>query len=181
MDNHLFEILGDIGVCATGKRYMDKEQKDLEFLAKIWKQWPEYLIEHSQKTVPILRSYLSIEDKANLLKQNIFFDFKGSKIIDIKSDTVFVCGDSECLIELHEWSVMKVYIFDHSKVKIICPDKSIVNIECYNESQIDVESKGNASIVIFQHDLSVVKAENAKIIEKECKRGEVFNGKEMTK
>lgn len=179
MDKNLFEIVRNIGICETGKRYLDKDKKNIGFLIKVWKRWPEYLIEHSTQVEDIFREYLSENDKLKLEESNIYFDSSANTIID--SDTVFVSGSSNIDIEVKDWAVVKLYLFDESRLKLLCGENSIVNIECYNESQIDVESKGNSSIVIFQHDQSAVKAENANIIKKECERGEVFNGKEMAK
>lgn len=179
MDKNLFEIVRNIGICETGKRYLDKEKKDIYLLIKVWKRWPEYLIEHSTQVVDIFRQYLTENDKLKLEESNIYFDSIANNIID--SDTVFISGTSKIDLEIKDWAVVKIYLFDNSNLNLMCGENSIVNIECYNDAHIEIESKENSRIVVFQNDQSTVVSDKAKIVKKTYKRGEVFNGSETVK
>lgn len=172
----LFNGLADIGVCSTGQRYMHGQNRDLSFLIKIWKRWPEYLIEHSGEAIGLLRKHLSAKDIHTLFQDDIFLDQQYFEK-NVETDaTCFAVGRAKGVINIPDWGVAKIYTFNDSKVTIHCGDQSIVNIECYDSSSVNITGSGR--VIVHQYDKSLVFG-NANIIKENIDRGLVFNGKEI--
>ncbi len=167
--------LSKIGVCNTGKRYIQMSNKDFEELVKIWKQWPEYWQEHSKFTIEILRKHLSEEDKQQLATHNLYIDFTGE--VEIKYDNaVFVVGNSNIIIKAASYSAIKLYAFNEAEILLKCSNNSYVNLELYDNSKLKVENNNHSRVIVYCYDNSTVKGE-AEIIYKTIDRGKVFNGK----
>ena len=74
----LLDVLSKVGVCETGKRYLNGTDKDINVLIKVWKGWAEYLYEHSDFACKVLRKYLTEEDKKTLECESLFLDKVGA-------------------------------------------------------------------------------------------------------
>ena len=175
----LLEKLVKKGVCKTGKRYLSTTKKDFDTLVKVWKGWPEYFCEHSQTIVEVLRSTLDGETKKALRAKNIFFDFKGDVKLD--SDTaVFFVGNSKAEVELNTLAMVKIYLFNEAEVDITCRENSYANIEAYDTTKLQITNESFITSAVYSYDRSEVEiAGKANLFNKEYKRGQIFNGKEI--
>lgn len=176
----LFKELADLGVCASGRRLWRKSSRDEDMIIKVWKRWPEYWVEHSDKALDIVRRYFSSEDDLRRLEDNcIYLDRNMSTETD-STDAVFVVGDSDIDIKVNDWAVVKIYCFNAAKLRVSCGLHAYVNIECYDNSHVSIDANKGRCIVYAYDDSEVNECGNtASVIRKELKRGEVFNGKEI--
>lgn len=178
--SNLLEEFTKVGVCETGKRYLKGTPKDIETLIKVWRRWPEYLYEHSEYALSILRKYLTEENKKYLAGQHLFVDFTGSVNISIENSEhpVFILGDSDCIVSTTHYAVLKMYVFNSSRVELSCEDHSINDIEAFNNSYLNINVDSDSKCKVYQYDKAEIIG-NAEISSKEYKRGLVFNGKEI--
>lgn len=177
--DNLFAKLADLGVCQSGRRLWNQSEKDLDMIIKVWKKWPEYLVEHSIQALPILRTFFSTDDlKRRLAVDNIYID--NDKEIELSSDnSVFFIGDCNCHVKVKDWGTVKIYCFNESSLSIDCGFHSYVNVECYNNTKVDVICN-NASCTVYSYDESEIKSnEKVSVIPKKIERGNVFNGEEI--
>lgn len=177
--NNLFSELADLGVCQSGKRLWTQSSKDLNMIIKVWKRWPEYLVEHSIQALPILRSFFSSDDLIErLVVDNIYLDH--SKDVELSSDnSVFFIGDCNCHVKVKDWGTVKIYCFNKSSLSIDCGFHSYVNVECYNNTKIDVACN-NGACTVYSYDDSDVKSNGkVSVVRKKIERGNVFNGEEI--
>lgn len=178
----LFKELSDLGVCASGQRLWRQSSRDRNMIIKVWKRWPEYWVEHSEKALEIVRRYFSSESDLNQLESNrIYLD----RDIDVElgsEDSAFVVGDSNVDIRVKDWSVVKIYCFNNANLNILCGYHSYVNIECYDSSHITVLSN-SGKCKVYSYDCSIVDTKgivnNVDVVKKMVQRGQVFNVKEI--
>ena len=176
----LFDELADLGVCASGRRLWKKSSRDVDMIIKVWKQWPEYFVEHSAPALKIVRRYFSseqdlkgLEDNCILLDRNIDVDLDSE-------ESVFVVGNTSGNIRIKDWATVKLYCFNNSNLNIECGIHSYVNIECYDSSALSILSN-KGKCIIYSYDKSVIDTPNssAHVIQKDIQRGKVFNGREI--
>lgn len=173
----LLERLGNIGVCKTGQRYLSGTSQDFNTLVKVWRGWPEYFYEHSDIALKFMRDYLTGEDKIKLANENLFVDYSG--LITAPSETpVFVIGCSNIEINSDDYTVLKIYAFNNSSVEVNMSKNVIANIEAWNNSSITVNNAERGRCTVYQYDGAIVIGD-ARIVRRQYKRGEVFNGREM--
>lgn len=176
----MFSELADLGVCASGRRFWRRSERDVSTIVKVWKKWPEYWIEHPDGALDIVRRYFnSGEDLAFLFANNIFLDRKDR--VELDSDSaVFIVGDSDCDVLVKDWATVKIYCFNRSNVRILPGFHSYVNIESYDETSVSINSdKGKC--LVYAYDRSEVTGSGASLTvdRKRINRGDVFNGKEI--
>lgn len=176
----LIEELSYIGVCGTGLRWLNGKKKDIALLIKVWRQWPEYLYEHSEYALGLFRKHLTEQDIEHLATEHLFIDGKGTVEINLDNCSVpaFFLGESNCAVRVSDYGVAKIYAFNKSRLNITCTDRAIANVESFGDSDIYAHNDGTSKCTVYSYDNSSVSG-NAHIIRKEYRRGEVFNGKEM--
>jgi hypothetical protein len=174
---NMLDELAACGVCQTGKRYLKGTPCDLNTLIKVCKGWPEYLYEHSNYALPLFRKYLNESDKRILAGQSLYVDYKGQAEVN-QSSRVFFMGDSKADLYTNDYAVSTIYLFNKSHVSLYPGNNSILVVEAFDDSNIDVMSGMNVKVTVYRHDRSKAVGV-AKIISKEYKRGEVFNGREV--
>lgn len=172
----LLECLAKNGVCQTGERYLNRNQKNIATLAKVWRGWPEYLYEHSAFALDMLRKYLDSEDKVFLSKDFLFLDYTGTiKLGGISP--IYLIGESEVTLTMDDFATAKIYLFNSAKVAIICNRNAYLNIETFDNSELKIINGEKGKCVVYQYDNSIIEGV-AKIEYKEYIRGKVFNGNE---
>jgi hypothetical protein len=172
----LLDVLSKVGVCETGKRYLNGTAKDINVLIKVWKGWAEYLYEHSDFACKVLRKYLTEEDKKTLECESLFLDKVGRPNEFLKTP-IFLVGDCDIEIDISPISFYKIYLFNKSKAKIHCGYDSIMDIEAFDESHVSIDGDTHRCTV-YKYDKSTIEG-SCKIKEKEYIRGAVFNGEEI--
>lgn len=172
----ILETAAREGVCNTGKRYLKRVPKDATTLIKIMKAWPEYIQEHPDSALAILRENMTDDLRNQLIAANIFIDYDGEATIG--SDTsVIVMGDSRIEISITPYAATKLYFFNSSRAFISQADGSIIDIEAWNNSNVIISEKKSTISTVYIYDQAEVSG--AKIIKrKDYQRGEIFNGKE---
>lgn len=173
----LLKALVKTGVCKTGKRYLKGSGKDFGTFIKVMKGWPEYLYEHADKSLPLLRRFIKEEDAKEMIKEGVFIDAKGAHIIESRMSPIFVIGDSSVCLRVKDYNNVKIYAFNNSKVTIERGQNCFVDVEGWNNAHIDSRSH---KIVVYLYDKSTVEGD-AKVSQKEYERGNIFNGKEIPK
>lgn len=173
----ILETAARDGVCQTGKRYLKQTPKDTSTLIKLMKAWPEYVQEHPDSALDIIRQNMDDDLQAQLTAANIFIDYHGSATIG--SDTaVIVMGDSSIKIDTVSFAVTKIYCFNNSRASITPGDSSIIDLEAWNRSQVIISENESAITTAHVYDQAEVVGVN-KINKKEYQRGQIFNGKEI--
>jgi hypothetical protein len=172
----ILEAAAKNGVCNTGKRYLKRTPRDTATLIKLMKAWPEYIEEHSQEALELLRHNITDELQNQLREANIFLDFKGAPTLT--SDTaVMLLGDTRVDLTTDPFAVVKIYAFHESKAIIAPGDNAIIDVEAWNDSSIGVIKNTSANTTGRQYDnAQIIGADQ--LIKADHKRGEVFNGKE---
>lgn len=173
----LLNLLAKLGVCRTGRRYLKGTQKDFDTLVKVWRNWPEFLCEHSAEACRLLRAYLTADDCQRLVKENLFFDYRGVVPLETTVHPVFVVGDSDVQLCAPEFAVIKLYVFNGSMVTVTMADNAILNAETYDTSMLTVTGGWRGKTTCYRYDASEVRGAG-RVVSKEYVRGEVFNGKE---
>lgn len=177
----LFNELADLGVCASGRRLWRKSSRDESMIIKVWKRWPEFWVEHSDKALDIVRRYFSSEtDLAQLEDNRIYLD-RNINVVLGSENQVFVVGSSNIDILVKDWSVLKIYCFNDSNLNISCGYHSYVNIECYDNSHLNILSN-TGKCKIYSYDKSIIDNKcvgNTDVVKMSVKRGQVFNGSEF--
>lgn len=178
----LIEELSSIGVCGTGLRWLNGKKKDIALLIKVWRQWPEYLYEHSEYALELFRKHLTEQDMEYLATEHLFIDWKGTVEINLDNSSypIFFLGESNCAVRVSDYGVAKIYVFNKSHLDIICKNRAISNVEAFDSSLVYANNDDTSKCTIYSYDNSSVVG-NAHIIRKEYRRGEVFNGKEMAR
>ena len=172
----LLSELSGCGVCQTGKRYLDGSPRDMATLVKVWRGWPEYLYEHSEFALSVLRKYLDGPAKEILAQEAIYVDHKGSAITH-EASRVFFMGDSVADLQLDDYAVATIYLFNSAKVTLHCGENACVSVETFDDSRLNIYGGEKGRITVYKYDRSIVTGA-ARIKPKEYKRGEVFNGRE---
>lgn len=178
--DRMFKELADLGICASGQRLWRKSNRDVEMIIKVWKKWPEYWVEHSEKVLDIVRRYFSSEDDLRKLEGHCIFLDREMNITIGSEESVFVVGSSSGSIHIKDWATAKIYCFNHADLRISCGFHSYVNIECYDQSMLTVgNNKGKCTI--YAYDDSTIESGDSKanVVCKSVCRGEVFNGEEI--
>jgi len=172
----ILELAAKTGVCRTGRRYLKSTPKDTDTLIKILKGWPEYLQEHGDLAVKILRENMDADIDQRLRQSNIFLDFEGKATID--NDTaVMLLGKSNVSITTKPFAVCKIYLFNDS-ISVITPgDNSIVDVETWHHSSAGITVNATAKTIGRQYDGTQIIGAGSTTTEHHA-RGEVFNGKE---
>lgn len=170
--------LSRLGVCRTGRRYLERTEKDFDTLVKVWRGWPDFLGEHAEEALPILRRYLTADDKICLAERHLYVDHVGMADVTGNTYPVFVVGDSDVRLTIPEYGVVKLYVFNNAHVTCDMGYRAILNIETYNTASVTLMDgcKGRSTCYCYD-DSSAHGVE--KTIRKEYRRGEVFNGKEL--
>ena len=141
------------------------------------KAWPEYVQEHPESALDIIRQNMDDDLQARLTAANIFIDYKGKATIG--SDTaIIIMGDSDIDMNTAQFAVTKIYCFNNSRASITPGDRSIIDIEAWNSSQVIISENESAITTAYIYDQAEVVGVN-KINQKEYKRGQIFNGKEI--
>lgn len=170
--------LSRLGVCRTGRRYLERTDKDFDTLVKVWRGWPDFLGEHAEEALPLLRRYLTATDKACLTERHLYVD--QVRVAEVTESTypVFVVGDSDVRLSIPEYGVVKLYVFNNARVTCDMGYRAILNIETYNTASVTLLGgyKGRSTCYCYDNS-SAVGVE--KMVRKEYRRGEVFNGKEL--
>lgn len=170
--------LGKMGVCRSGRRYLNMTDRDFGTLVKVWRGWPEYLAEHAPAALPLLRAHLTSSDRERLAGEYLFVDYKGVVPLDKTTYPVFVLGDSDLRLVLPEFAVVKLYAFNAASVEVDMADKAILNAEAYNESGVSVREGWRGKTTCYVYDdagaYGVERVHRGHYL-----RGEVFNGKEF--
>lgn len=175
----LLDELAGCGVCQTGKRYLDGTQHDLSTLVKVWRGWPEYLYEHSDFALSVMRKYLDSPTKELLAEEALYVDYKGEAGTK-KQSRVFFLGDSDAEMNLDDYAVATIYLFNRAKVTLRPGANAVLAVETFDDSELHIEGGEKARITVYKYDRSKVTG-TARIKPKEYKRGEVFNGEEIEK
>lgn len=172
----ILETAAQTGVCRTGKRYLKQTPKDTSTLIKLMKAWPEYIQEHPDSALAIVRENMTDDLQAQLVAANIFIDYQGEATIG--SDTaVMLLGATRVDLNTEPFAVIKIYAFHTSKAVITPADNAIIDVEAWNDSSIGVIKNTSANTTGRQYDnAQIIGADQ--LIKVDHKRGEVFNGKE---
>lgn len=172
----ILETAAQTGVCRTGKRYLKQTPKDASTLIKLMKAWPEYIQEHPDSALAIVRENMTDDLQAQLVAANIFIDYQGEATIG--SDTaVMLLGATRVDLNTEPFAVIKIYAFHTSKAVITPADNAIIDVEAWNDSSIGVIKNTSANTTGRQYDnAQIIGADQ--LIKVDHKRGEVFNGKE---
>lgn len=176
----LLDLLAKLGVCRTGRRWLNGTEKDFDTLVKVWQGWPEFLCEHSAEACRLLREHLTDEDKARLADRYLFFDIARTVTIERFGKPVFVVGGSDVRLTLPDFAFVKLYVFDNAVVTCELGSHAVLNLEAYNEASVTVRNSGvDCSATAYRYDNAAVYGDVDRLVSKEYKRGEVFNGKEI--
>lgn len=178
--DELFAILSKMGICETGRRYWKMSPKNLETIIKAWKEWPEFIAEHGNDALLVLRKYITSEDDIRLMaSKNIYLDTIISDKI-ISSDTnVSICGKTTGTIITEDYSVVKIYAYHSSNINVICGKNAIVSVESYHNSAVNIEGCTNNKMFLeMYHNSNITNNIGANVQKKQYIAGEVFNGKE---
>lgn len=176
----LFKELADLGVCASGRRLWRQSSRDEDMIIKVWKRWPEYWVEHSDKALDIVRRYFSSTEDLHRLEDNYIYLDRNTNAEIGSTDVVFIVGDSDMEINVKDWAVVKVYCFNTSKLRISCGFHAYVNIECYDNSRLTVDSnKGCCTVYAYDDSRIDGDLHHVSISRVKAQRGEVFNGKDI--
>ena len=174
----LLETLVKVGVCEAGQRYLNTINKDLGTCINLAKKYPEYFYEHSGFALQEFRKFINKPIRKELEAKNLYVDHYGP--VELQSDPgVFFMGDSDAIVSIKDWSIVKIYLFNEAKIKVNAGPNSFASIEAWNSSKVSVERSENAKIIIYQYDNSEASG-NATIHKKEYVRGEIFNGRPMS-
>ena len=174
----LLDLLARLGVCRTGRRWLNGTEKDFDTLVKVWQGWPEFLCEHSEQACRLLREYLTEEDKAKLADRYLFFDTARTATIGRFDKPVFLAGNSDVRLTLPDFAAVKLYVFDNAKVTCDLGNHAVLNLEAYNEASVTVLGNGNGCrTTAWRYDNAAVYGAD-RLVNKEYRRGQVFNGKE---
>lgn len=173
----LLERLSKIGVCRTGRRYLNMTDKDFHVLVKVWRRWPEYLYEHAELVCPILRAYLTEDDKARLAKEYLYLDYKGVVNLEKTQEHIFLLGNSDIRFITPEYGVHTIFLFNNSLATVDISTRAYCTVETYNYSFLRVVNGERGKCTCFKYDESEVHGA-CKDIPKDYVRGDVFNGKE---
>lgn len=175
----LLETAAQTGVCGTGKRYLNTQEKDVHTLVKVIKGWPEYFYEHSETIIDTIRENMDQETRNHLEFNNIFVDYQGDAQINWSDTGVYFIGNSDVTVRMKPFVVLKIYVFNQAKVTIHPADKAIINVEAWNNSQVIIHPEETAQASLYLYDQAQATGA-AKIEKKEYKRNQVFNGREET-
>ncbi|MCM1168893.1 MAG: hypothetical protein NC324_03045 [Bacteroides sp.] len=176
----LLTELCKLGVCKSGRRYLERTEKDFDTLVKVWRGWPEFLTEHAEKALPLLRGFLTPGDRERLADRFLFVDHTGVRTVEKTVYPVFVLGDSDVMLELPDYAVVKLYVFNNALVTVNMGERAILNIETYGNSEVRVRGAVSAKSTCYRYDDSTVSGVD-EVRRAEHRRGEVFNGREMRK
>ena len=173
----LLNLLASTGVCKTGKRYLKGTDKGFDTLVKVMKGWPEYLYEHSEVAIDLLRKYIDNEDRSKLEKEGIYIDVVSAKLKTVKNNQtpIFILGNSTITLEGLDNQVIKVYVFNNSDVMILGGEGTFIDVEAWNNSHVELHTEKG---VAYCYDSATIETE-ARCVRKQYDRGEVFNGKEL--
>lgn len=166
-------------VCQTGKRYVKGTPKDMSTLIKVAKGWPEYFYEHASEVIWTLREYLKEEELQQMLNNNIFIDTNLEEGQEIGNETAaYFLGTTNGILHIRPGAVTKLYLFNNAVLYIKPGQNSIISVECWNNTRVIIDQEPTAKAEVYLYDLAQATGD-ANIINKEYKRGEIFNGKEI--
>ena len=173
----ILETAVQTGVCNTGKRYLKRTPRDAATLIKLMKAWPEYIQEHPDIALDIIRENMNDELRSQLIADNIFVDYRGEATIG--SDTaIMLLGDSNLDVIIETFAVAKIYAFHQSRAIITPGDSSIIDVEAYNDTNIGIIKNASAKTTGRQYDNArIVGAHH--LINAEYTRTELLNGKKI--
>ena len=178
--NKLFSELADLGVCSSGRRLWGRSNKDVDMIIKVWKRWPEYLMEHSTPALEIVRRYFSSEPDLKKLEDNRIYLDRQINIELGSEESVFVMGDSSGVINIRDWATVKLYCFNDISLNIKCGFHTYVSVECYDRSVLSVLSnKGTCTVYAYDDSSIDAPCDPVRVIRKKLSRGQVFNGEEI--
>lgn len=176
MDNieGLLEEFSHHGVCSTGQRWLRGQKKDMDTLVHVWRRWPEYLFEHYDFAINLLRNMLSEDDIEKLASKKLFVDKNAEIEACAEEEPIFVVGKSNVTIHFSSYGTSRIYCYGECTLRVIGDSTTITMIDACNHSIVIVE--GSIHPTVFAYDESNVEG-NAKVVRKNKERGNVFNGK----
>lgn len=79
------------GVCSAGRRWLSSRVMDFDCLVHVWRRWPEYLYEHYEYAVGLLRS-MDDSFRERLSREFLFVDYSGSYDLSSYEHPIFLFG-----------------------------------------------------------------------------------------
>ena len=160
------------GVCSAGRRWLSSRVMDFDCLVHVWRRWPEYLYEHYEYAVGLLRS-MDDSFRERLSREFLFVDYSGSYDLSSYEHPIFLLGDSSIELRFGSFSTAKVYCFGGSSLRVIGDETCLLNIELFGSSRLDVS--GGCFPIAWCYDHSSVSG-SCNVRRSRYERGAVFNG-----
>ena len=171
-ESELLLSLSREGVCSAGRRWLSLRSMDFDCLVHVWRRWPEYLYEHYEYAVGLLRS-MGDDFRARLAGERLFVDYSGVYELSSCRYPIFLLGDSSIELRFCSFSTVKIYCFGNSSLRVIGDDSCRINVELFGSSRLDVS--GGCIPVVWGYDRSSVSGP-CDLRPSRYERGDVFNG-----
>lgn len=152
--DNLFSKLTE-SACQQGKEYLSSMPRKVDTLVDACRRWPEYLYEQSEFAISLLRKYLGLHDLQFLTKHALYIDYQ-DEIKNAKLSRIFFLGKSKCSINIADYAVSTLYLFNESDVIIYPGSHSIIAVEAHDNSRLRIEKGENAVVNAYKYDNSII-------------------------